>query len=430
MKVQVTESGTWRRTLEIEAPAEDVEKRLDAAYRKYSKSLNLPGFRKGKVPLNIVKKQFGPAIQGEVIQEMVEACYREASTTEGLQPVSQASIEDIDFEVGKPLVFKASVDVRPQIEVAHYKGLNAVRSVMPVTEENIDAQLRYIQEQNAAEQTVERPAESGDVLLADVEELDEAGQPKPGARREDQRVRLDQSEDGNPSELSEQIMGIAAGESRDVKLKRIQPEGGHEGHEHPEEIIQFRISVKEVHERLLPAIDDELAKDAGDFETLDALKVRIRADMEEQAHRVARRQVEEHLVNALIEQNAFDVPDSMVETYLDGVIESYKREHAGHDHPIDEEAIRRDGKDSALHGVKRYLLLDAIAEQEKIAVEEADIDEHLQAMSAQYGIEAAQLRNILTRSRQLEQIYSDLQVKKTFDFLVEHAAIEDVEDAH
>ncbi|MYF72995.1 MAG: trigger factor family protein, partial [Gemmatimonadetes bacterium] len=123
MNVQVTESGTWRRTLEIEAPAEDVDKRLNDAYRKYSKTLNLPGFRKGKIPLSVVKRQFGPAIQGEVVQEMVEEFYREASEAEGIQPVSQASIDDINFEEGQPLVFKASVDVRPEITVETYKEL-------------------------------------------------------------------------------------------------------------------------------------------------------------------------------------------------------------------------------------------------------------------------------------------------------------------
>ena len=131
MKVQVTESGTWRRTLEIEAPAEDVEKRLDVAYRKYSKTLNLPGFRKGKVPLSVVKKQFGPAIRGEVVQEMVEELYREASEAEGIQPVSQADIEDIDYDEGKPLVVKASVDVRPEIQAEHYSGLEVTRPVLP-----------------------------------------------------------------------------------------------------------------------------------------------------------------------------------------------------------------------------------------------------------------------------------------------------------
>lgn len=440
MKVQVTESGTWRRTLEIEAPAEDVDKRLDAAYRKYSKTLNLPGFRKGKVPLSVVKKQFGPAIRGEVVQEMVEELYREASQAEGIQPVSQADIEDVNFDEGQPLVIKASVDVRPEIEAADYKGLEVTRPVFPVNDEQIDAQLNYIREQNAVEELVERGAELDDVILADVEEVNESGEPVPGTRQEDQRIRLMKDDEGKATDVAEQLVGVAAEETRDIKLTRaVQHDHDHdheEGEEHDhdhepeEEEVTFRVSVKSVQKRTLPELDDELAKDVGDFETLDALKDQIRTDIQTQADQAGRRRVEENIVDALIEKNAFEIPDSMVETYLDGVIESYKREHAGHNHPIDEDAIRKDGRDQAVRGVKRYLLLDAIADQENIDVTEEDLDKHLETMSARHNIEGPRLRQILSRSGQLDQIQSDLKVEKTFDFLIEQAKIKDVEEGN
>ena len=441
MKVQVTESGTWRRTLEIEAPAEDVEKRLDAAYRKYSKTLNLPGFRKGKVPLAVVKKQFGPAIRGEVVQEMVEELYRDASKAEGIQPVSQADIEDINFEEGQPLVVKASVDVRPEITAEHFDGLEVTRPVFPVNDEQIEAQLNYIREQNAVEELVERGAEIDDVILADVEEVNEAGEPVAGTRQEDQRIRLMKDQDDKPTDVAEQLLGVSADETRELKLKRpVQKEGhdhdhDHEGddhdhdHETEEEEVTFRVVVKSVQKRTLPELDDELAKDVGDFETLEDLKKRIREDMQAQSDQAARRRVEENIVDALIEKNTFEVPDSMVETYLDGAVESYKREHQGHNHPIDEDAIRADGREHAVRGVKRYLLLDAIASQENIEVTEDDLNKHLETMSARHNIEGPRLREILGRSGQLDQIQSDLKVEKTFDFLIEKAKIKDVEES-
>ncbi|MGA1194877.1 MAG: trigger factor [Candidatus Latescibacterota bacterium] len=440
----MTESGTWRRTLEIEAPAEDVEKRLDAAYRKYSKTLNLPGFRKGKVPLAVVKKQFGPAIRGEVVQEMVEELYRDASKAEGIQPVSQADIEDINFEEGQPLVVKASVDVRPEITAEHFDGLEVTRPVFPVNDEQIEAQLNYIREQNAVEELVERGAEIDDVILADVEEVNEAGEPVTGTRQEDQRIRLMKDQEDKPTEVAEQLLGVAADETRELKLKRpVRKEGhdhdhdhDHEGEEHDhdhdheteEEEVTFRVVVKSVQKRTLPALDDELAKDVGDFETLEDLKKRIREDMQAQSDQAARRRVEENIIDALLEKNTFEVPDSMVETYLDGAVESYKREHQGHNHPIDEDAIRADGREHAIRGVKRYLLLDAIASQENIEVTKEDLDKHLETMSARHNIEGPRLREILGRSGQLDQIQSDLKVEKTFDFLIEKAKIKDVEE--
>ena len=440
MNVQVTESGTWRRTLEIEAPAEDVDKRLNDAYRKYSKTLNLPGFRKGKIPLSVVKRQFGPAIQGEVVQEMVEEFYREASEAEGIQPVSQASIDDINFEEGQPLVFKASVDVRPEITVETYKELKVTRPVFAVEDEHVDSRLRYMQEESATEQVVERAADLDDVVFADVEELDEGGSPLADHRSEDQSIRLFKTEDDKPTDLAEQLMGISAGESREIKITRpVQDAHDHEDcdHDHDhgdqdegpkEETVMFRVMAKEIRERELPELDDELAQDVGGVETLDELKTQIRNEMQAQYDQMIRQRVEENLMDALIEGNPFEVPDSMVENYLDGMIESYKREHAGHDHGIDEDALREEGRDQAERGVKRFLLLDAVADQENIEVTDDDLDKHLEEMSQRHNIEGPRLRQILSRTEQLDQIESEIKTQKTFDFLIDNADVEDVEE--
>ena len=434
MNVQVTESGTWRRTLEIEAPAEDVDKRLNDAYRKYSKTLNLPGFRKGKIPLSVIKRQFGPAIQGEVVQEMVEEFYREASEAEGIQPVSQASIDDINFEEGQPLVFKASVDVRPEITVETYKGLKVTRPVFAVEDEHVEGRLRYMQEESATEQVVERAADLDDVVFADVEELDEGGSPLADHRSEDQSIRLFKTEDDKPTELAEQLMGISAGESREVTITRPvqddqddQDDGDYD-EEPKEETATFRVMAKEIRERELPELDDELAQDVGGVETLDELKTQIRDEMQAQYDQVIRQRVEENLIDALIEGNPFEIPDSMVENYLDGMVESYKQEHAGPDPDIDEDAIRESGRDQAERGVKRFLLLDAVADQENIEVTDDDLDKHLEEMSQRHSIEGPRLRQILSRTEQLDQIESELKTQKTFDFLLDNADVEEVEE--
>ena len=443
MNVQVTESGTWRRTLEIEAPAEDVDKRLNDAYRKYSKTLNLPGFRKGKVPLSVIKRQFGSAIQGEVVQEMVEEFYREASEAEGIQPVSQASIDDINFEEGQPLVFKASVDVRPEITVETYKGLKATRPVFAVEDEHVEGRLRYMQEESATEQVVERAADLDDVVFADVEELDEDGSPVADHRSDDQSIRLFTTDDDKPTDLAKQLMGIAAGESREITITRpVQDEHDHEDcdhdhdeHDHEEhdeepkeETVMFRVTAKEIRERELPELNDELAQGVGGVATLDELKTQIRNEMQAQYDQAIRQRVEESLMDALIEGNPFEVPDSMVENYLEGMIESYKQEHAGHDHGIDEDAIRESGRDQAERGVKRFLLLDAVADQENIEVTDEDLDKHLEEMSQRHNIEGPRLRQILSRTEQLDQIESDIKTQKTFDFLIDNADVEDVEE--
>ena len=185
MKVEVTEAGAWRRTLEIEVPREDVDTRLKEAYKSYSKSLTLPGFRKGKVPVNVVKQRFGPAILDEVIAKTEEEFYREASQEQGLQPVSQATIEESSFEDGEPLKFKASVDVKPELEIKNYKDLKVVRPVYKVEESFVDNQLSGMREQNATEKEVDRNAALGDVIQADFVELDEEGNEIPDRAQSD-----------------------------------------------------------------------------------------------------------------------------------------------------------------------------------------------------------------------------------------------------
>ena len=431
MNTQVTESGTWRRTLEIEAPVEAVNERLDAAYRKYGKTLSLPGFRKGKIPLNIVKQRFGPAIQGEVLQEMVGKFYQDAIEAEGIQPVSQAEIEDIEFEEGQPLVFKASVDIRPEITVETYKGLRVTRPAATIGDDHVRERLRLIQDMHATEQVVERVAELEDVVLADVEELGENGEPIPDHGTADESLLLVEDDPSTPRDFAAQLVGISAGEVREIAIAQDLADDrehcDHDPDHHGEESVRFRVTAKEIRERVLPELTDEWAREVGDAETLAAFKVQIRDAMQVQYDQFSRHRVEENVIDALIEGNPFELPHSMIDTYLDNMIESHKQEHPDRDE-IDEDAIREAGREQAERGIKRYLLLNAVAAQEKIEVTDEDLDAHLEDMSQRHSIEGPRLRQILSRTGQLDQIQSDVKTQKTFDFLIANANVEDVEE--
>jgi len=432
MKVQVTESDTWRRTLEVEVPGEEVEKRFDTAYKNYSKTLNLPGFRKGKIPLSVVRKRFGKAIQGEVLQEVMQEFYREASRSEGLNPVSEATIEEVEYDEGNPLTFKASVDIKPELNVEGYKGIKATRPIFEVEDSDIEGHLEYLQDQGAAEKTVDRAADLGDVILADIQEIDEKGNPIEGRKQED-RTFLIGGRNATNHDLDNQLVGITAGEERRVELKH---EGAEEhDHEHEEghahdhaagQEVRFLVKTKEVKERELPNLDDEFAKDLGDFDSLDALKDKIREDCKTRSDETSKKRLEENILDVLIEANEFELPDSMIENFLNNLVENYKKEHEEHDHAIDENAIREESRPGAIRNLKRYLLLESIAKQEEISVEEEDVNTHLEGLGKQYNIEAAQMRQILNRSGQLERIESELLETKSLSFLIDQADVDDV----
>lgn len=432
MKVQVTESDTWRRILEIEVPGEDVEKRFDTAYRSYSKTLNLPGFRKGKIPLNVVRKRFGKAIQGEVLQEVMQEFYREASRSEGLNPVSEATIEEVDYDEGTPLTFKASVDIKPELEVEGYKRIKVTRPVFKVEDSDVEGHLGYLQDQGATEKVVDRAAELGDVILADIQEIDESGVPIVGRKQED-RTFLIGGRNATNHDLDNQLVGISAEEERRVNLKHAEAddhdhdEGHH--HDHPDgQEVRFQVKAKEVRERELPNLDDEFAKDLGDFESLDALKDKIREDFQARADETSRRRLEENILDVIIEGNEFELPESMVENFLNNLVENYKKEHEGHDHDIDEAAVREESRPGAIRNLKRYLLLESIAKKEEIKVEEEDINKHLDGLSQQYNMEGSQMRQMLSRSGQLERMESELLETKSLTFLIDEADVDEVEE--
>ncbi len=429
MKVTVSESDTWRRTLEVEVPGEDVRARIETAYKNYGKSLNLPGFRKGKIPVNLIKKRFGKIIQGEVLQEVMQEYYREASNAEGLTPIAEAAIEDVSYEEGQPLKFTASVDIKPEIVVQDYKGLKTTRPLFEVADADVEEQLQRVREQNATEQEVDRPAGLGDVVVADLQELDESGLPIIGRKQEERPFHIGGRNANH--DLDNQLVGISTGETRQIRLthtEEVEHEAHAHGSHHPEgREIRMMFSAREVRERSLPELDDEFAGGQGQFSSLDELKAQIRTDLQAQADFASRRYLEGHIVDELIRKNAFDLPEIMVENGLDTVLENHKKEHEGHDHDIDEEAIRRESREGTIRGLKRHLLLEAIQKQEDLVVEEAEVDRHLDGMARRYNTEREQLRQILNRSDQIEKIESNLLTEKTFDFLIQHAEIEDVE---
>ena len=426
MNVQVTESGTWRRTLEVETPVEAVNERLDAAYRKYSKTLSLPGFRKGKIPLKVVKRHFGQAIQGEVIQELVGEFYQDACESAGIHPVSQAEIEIIEFEEGQPMVFQASVDVRPEITVEAYKGLRVTRPAAEIGDEHVQVRLRLMQDEHAKERVVERAAEFEDVVFADIAELGEDGDPIPDHGTADQSIRL--LGVGRSLEFSKQLVGISAGEAREVTVAAITPDDPDSDPDHDRKTVQLRVMAKEIRERVLPELTDDWAREVGGAETLDALKTQILDEMRAHYKLISRQRVEENLINALIEGNPFEIPESMIETHLDNVVESYKQEHADRGE-VDEDAIRESSREQVEHGLRRHLLLNAVAAQENIEVTDEDLDKHLEDLSQRHNIEGPRLRQILSRSGQLDQIQSDAKTQKTLEFLLDHANVEDIKEA-
>ena len=385
------------------------------AYKNYSKSLNLPGFRKGRIPVSLVKKRFGKAIQGEVLQEVMQECYREASRSEGLTPISEATIDDVNYEEGQPLKFTASVDIKPEIVVQDYKGLKTTRLVYEVADDDVEEQLEHVREQNATEQEVDRPAELGDVVVADLQELDENGLPIIGRKQEERPIHIGGRNANH--DLDNQLVGISTGESRQIMLTHTeesenQDQGRGSLHQDGRE-IRMMFSAREIRERKLPELDDEFARDQGEFASLEELRGRIRTDLQAQADLASRRYPRKSHCRRADSNERVRSPRSH-DRKRPGRAGGKPKEGTRRTRKTTsmKDAIRRESREGTIRGLKRHLLLEAIQKQEDLAVEEADVDRHLDGMARRYNTEREQLRQILKRSDQIERIESDLLDRK------------------
>lgn len=413
VKTNITETSQWGRELEVEVEAARVDKELDKALRKYQKRLEIPGFRKGKVPLKIVKSRFGDSIRGEVLGDLLPTLLEEATHEAGLVPAAPPQISKLDHEPGGDLTFTAALDIWPEIEIEQYEKLDATRMVHEVADDEIDAQLEELRQRQATEQAVERPLATGDVLIADLQRLDESGVPIIGEKFEE-RYFLIGDENAPSPEFEEALVGIGTGEERKVSFAYREDLPNEELAGKTE---HFEVTAREVRERNLPELDDEFAKDLGEqFQTLADLRSHISGQIEERWTYMAEQRLRGDLIGQLIEKNEFELPESMVENYLN----SMQREQQGHDHDHDHDHSDEE-REQAVRRLKSFLLIEAVRKKAEIAVSDEEFDEFAAERAEQAGVKVEDLK----RSGRVDDLRRELEEKKVFDLLGAKANIKE-----
>ena len=429
MKTQVVEKGEWERDLEVEVPAERIDSEVNSALKNYRKRLEIPGFRKGKVPLKVIEERFGESIRSNVISDLLPTLMREAANEAGLVPAATPKITKLEHEPGQALNFTANLDIWPQVEVANEEDLKVTRVTHEVGEDEISSQLEELRNRHATERSVERPLEKGDILIADLQRLDEGGLAIVGERFEERHFIIG-AEDSPSPDFEEALVGIEEGEQRKVTFAYRDdlpnPElAGKTEH--------FEVSAREVRERTLPEIDDAFAKDLGDqFESLEDLRTRITEQLTQRWEYMSRQRVRSELVDALIKANEFDLPKSLVEEYLEGMQREQKEnapEHDHHDHDHDHDHDHGHAEDeptdeqrtAAVRSLKTYLLLEAVCKKAEIEVSSDELEAHLQQRSEQLGIKLEELK----RSPRADEFRKELEEDKIFEYLTDKADIQE-----
>lgn len=420
LKVEIRELDGTRRELKVEVPVERVDEELHKAYLKYRQTLQIPGFRKGRIPLNMFRSRFGKSIKAEVLNELLPKLYEEAKEAEGIEVIAFEEIDDVDYEEGDHFRFTARVDVRPEIRIERYEHLKVEKPIYPVAEEDVERRLESLREQYAIEHTVDRPAQRGDFLIVDIQRLDRSGVPLVGQKSENQSLRI--GGEGSPSdEFEEQLVGIRAGEERHIRFT-YREDWSDQRIAGREEALA--ISVKEIKEREVPELDDEFARDTGAYKTVDELKNAIQESVSQEAEFLSRKALEANIIEQVARENPFDPPEVVVENALNARLE---REKSNSEKPIDEALFRENNRPDAIRQVRDYLILDEIARREDIEVTSEEVDTRIAQQAQMMGRPFRNVKEEMVKEERIDEVRQALLHEKALSLLIEKAQVVEME---
>ena len=403
------EQERWRRRMSVTVPAAVVHEEEQRAARQLASRAKLKGFRQGRVPTRVIESRFGTALRKEALDKLIADAYRQALVSEKLSPISEGEIEDVQYAPEQDLVFHVTFDVQPVIEVGRLGGFVVERPEAHVKDEHVQAVLERVREQHGAWRPAEggRP-EDGNLVAVKILRLDSES-----AEARDYDFVLGQG-DAIP-EIEAAIKTLEPGSTGEFTIT-FPADFPDEARRGVSETVRITLTSRSVLE--LPPVDDDLAKQAGDFESLTDLTAKVREDMEREAEQRADATVRSRLLDFLLEANAFDVPASMVDRYVDAFLGDAK------DVPRERvEEARRQIRPEAERAVKRILLIDRVAEMRGLSASEAEVDARVEEIAAANGTTPAKVYASMQKARRLESLERELTEKKVFDFLTEQSEI-------
>ena len=402
----------------VEIDPKEFDSAVNRAYLKNKKSIYVPGFRKGKAPRMVVEGYYGADVFYEdALESLYPLAYELAVNEDKFKPVGRPTVADVNIGDDKTVTITFESAEYPEVTLGQYRGLEAVKTVQPVTDDEINADIDRMRERNARMITVDRPAENGDIAVIDYEGFDD-GKPFEGGKGEDHQLTL-----GSGSFIpgfEEQVVGMSAGEEKEINV--TFPEQYHAKDLAGKPVV-FKVKVKEVQVKELPELDDEFAKDVStEFDTLDQLRADVRARLEKGREDAAENLFRENLLQKAIDNMQVDIPDAMVEEKVDQMVEDYSNnmrqygmtleQYAGM-MGLDMNGFRSTITPSAKHQVQMELLFNKIYEAENIEVPDSEIEDEYKKLAEQYDMEADKVREIIPA----DTIKRELGVLKAADIV-------------
>ena len=425
MSLQVEKLENNMAKLTIEVPADDLEKALQSAYMKQKNKIAMPGFRKGKVPRQMIEKMYGPEIfYDDAANALIPKAYSEAYEECELEIVSRPEINVVQIEKGKSFIFTADVATKPEVKLGEYKGLEVDKVSTRVTQKEVDAKIQEEAEKNAREVVVtDRAVADGDEVILDFEGFVD-GEAFEGGKGENYPLTI-----GSGSFIpgfEEQLVGAEA--EKEVEVKVTFPEDYHAEELKGKEAV-FKCTVHEIKAKELPELDDEFASEVSEFDTLDELKADIKAKIKEQKVNDGKRAQEDAAVDAIIESAKMDLPEAMVDTQVRQMLDEFAQRMQQQGLTLDQymqftgmtaDKMMDELRPQAEKRIKTRLVLEAIAKAENIEITDEKLDEEIAKMAEAYQMEAEKLKSFMG-DKEKEQMKQDMAVQEAITFVVDNA---------
>ena len=425
MKVDIDELSPVQRKVHVELPAETVAGEFSRAYKNLGLRVRVRGFRTGKIPRTVLQGIYGDEVKGEVRSHLVEESLAEIVKDRGLQIVSRPELETNDLRETESFSFSAIFEVKPQFELKDYLGISIEKPRIAVTEVQVEEALRRLQDTHARLEPVadRQVVEKGDFLTLDFEgRLD--GKPFSGGNA--QNYVLEVGAGQALAQFDEAVVGLNLGERKTVSVN--YPED-FPNKEIAGRVVEFSLVAHEIKRKVLPALDDDFAKDHGECGSLEELKSRLRQRLEEEMARYQTDELKEQLLTRLLERHPFSIPQAMVDRQTRYLMERYQNQMAAqrNEQPAPMEEVRKALEERAMRQVRATLLVEKIAELEKIEVNDKEIQERVDLLARAAGERAKNLREFYARAEARDDLRTQMIFDRTLGFLLEHATVREID---
>ncbi len=424
MNVTVEEISSINKKINIEIPLEQVTKEVESFYQQVGKQAKIKGFRPGKIPRGILERHFKDYVKSEVIQKLIQETYTAALSEKDLHPVSPPVIDPGELESGKPFQYSATVEVKPEIKIEGYIGLNIEGKKESPKEEEVEERLKGLQNLHAQLRTVPepRPIQSGDHVIIDYEARMD-NKPLEEGKAVDFTVEVGSGR-FIPA-LEEKLVGLNLEEEKEIEVPFPEDYGYKKW---AGKTVSFLVKVKEIKEKVFPPLDDEFAKDLGDYASLEDLKAKLKEEIEKEKELILDRQLKDQMIEQLIRANSFEIPESMVVEQAKALVSDTKLRLASQgialkNLNIPEEKLQEDYREVAQKQVRTYLILEKIAAQEGITVTDEEADERLQSISERTHQKFDVVKRYYEKNGLIPELKTGILTDKTLNLLLEKANI-------